>query len=94
MTTMDFCGLRGELSYTSKTNDHFHYFHSRTFSMLAIENMLSFFYYTFDGKLHLYWLLPRKDFTYRLQYIINKIDVRDGEGDVCVGWSNLLVCMR
>jgi hypothetical protein len=41
-----------------------------------VEDMLRFFDYTFDEKMHFYWLLPSKDFTDGIQAIITEEDVR------------------
>jgi hypothetical protein len=49
-----FCGLRGNLTYTSGTLDYFDYCHSDTFSMLWLEEFLHHLDYLFDGRVYLY----------------------------------------
>jgi hypothetical protein len=56
-------GLRDNLTYISGTIDYFENCHSETFSMLWVEEFMHVLDYQFDGRLHLYWLKPRKDMS-------------------------------
>jgi hypothetical protein len=72
-----FFGYRGELTYDLFSVDHFDNCSADTWSIASVNEIITTLGCERDGKLHVYWCLPRKELRYGLVMIENQADVRE-----------------